>query len=279
MNHPPRFARITARFAALLVPFALLAGTAVHAAQPLRIGGTGSALGTFTLLAEAWHRTDPGREAPRIVPNLGSGGGLRALKAGAIEIALVSRPLNPEETAWGLVVLPYGRSPFVLVSGVSGATNVSTATLVDVLLGSKTNWANGTPIRFVYRPPTDIDTAMLAEIDPAVASALKIAQKRPGLVVATTDQEAVRESVRLTGGLTATTLALVLSEQSGVRVLSLNGLTPSVPALTEGKYPHAKTFALVTRGAPAGETREFIAFVRSATGRKILEANGHQVLP
>jgi phosphate transport system substrate-binding protein len=276
----PRFARITARFAALLIPFALFVGTAVHAAPTLRIGGTGSALGTFAILAAAWQQHEPGRTAPRIVPNLGSGGGLRALGSGAIEIALISRPLSPEEAGAGLVALPYGRSPFVLVTSAPRATDVTTAHLVDVLMGRKAEWASGTPIRFVYRPPHDVDNAMLGAIDPTVAAALKDGRSRPGLAVAMTDQEAVLEAIRLPGGMTATTLALLLSENhSSARVLNLNGVAPSVRSLVDGKYPHAKTFYLVTRGAPAGEVHDFVAFVRSARGRAILEANGHQVLP
>lgn len=264
--------QLIALVAALLAP-------AIHAAQPIRIGGTGSALGTFAILAAAWQQHDSGRTAPRIVPNLGSGGGLRALGSGAIEIALISRPLSSEEAGTGLVALPYGRSPFVLVTGATGATDVTTVRLVDLLMGRKAEWANGTPIRFVFRPPSDIDSTLLGEVDPSVAAALKGARSRPGLVVAVTDQEAVREAIRLPGGMTATTLALVLSENhSSVRVLTLNGVAPSVRSLTDGKYPHAKTFFLVTRGAPAGDVRDFVAFLQSASGRAILEANGHQVL-
>lgn len=68
----------------------------------MRIGGTGSAIGTMKLLGDALARQDMAFQYT-VVPNLGSSGGLRALQAGAIDIALISRRLRADEVDGGLV--------------------------------------------------------------------------------------------------------------------------------------------------------------------------------
>ena len=74
-----------------------LIGAAVgpaNAAETIKIGGTGSALGDMTRLAEAYMRANPDTKVV-VLPSLGSAGGIKALRAGAIDIALTTDPLQP----------------------------------------------------------------------------------------------------------------------------------------------------------------------------------------
>lgn len=250
-------------------------------AQSLKVGGTGSAMGTVSLLAKAYSRYESRHEGRSgevmIVPNLGSSGALRALKAGAIDAALISRPLKPDEAAAGLVAYEYGRSPFVFVTNKPGVTNITASTAADYLSGRSTSWPDGQPVRFVMRPESDGDNAYIAALAPGIAQALAIAHKRPGMVVAATDQDAAAESERLPGSLAVNTLALILSERRKLHVLAFNGVTPSPRALATGAYPHYKPLLIVTRGAPRGALQAFVDFFKSPEGRAILEANGHFV--
>lgn len=267
-----------ARTTGLLLFVTLLAGATYHAdAQELRIGGTGSALGTMQLLASALPKSDSRSVAVTLVPNLGSTGAMRALLAGAIDIAVISRPLKAEETAPGLVSFEYGRSPFVLVTSKSGVKNITAGTLADALSGRVNTWPDGEQLRFVMRPESDGDNIYLASFSPEIAASLKLAHKRPGLIMASTDQEAADQAERVAGSLAVNTLALVQSERRKLNVLPFNGAMPSVKALAEGTYPYFKPLLMVTRGAPAGPSARFMAFTKSPQGRAILEANGHLV--
>jgi phosphate transport system substrate-binding protein len=262
----------------LLLCGTLLWGAVFHAAaQQLRVGGTGSALGTMQLLMGPFAKADPERNAATIVPNLGSSGALRALHAGAIDMAVIGRPLKPEEAAAGLVGFEYGRAPFVFVSSKPAVKNITAAAVADALSGRVIAWPDGEPLRFVMRPENDGDNTYLASFSPDIAAALKVAHKRIGLVMATTDQDAADLSERLSGSLAVNTLALILSERRKLNVLAFNGVAPSVKALADGSYPYFKPLLMVTRGAPAGAAERFITLARSAQGRAILEANGHLV--
>ena len=83
------------RCAWLLVLCSLLAANLAHALERtvLRIGGTGSAAKTCMNLAEAFQKTRPDIHI-KYVPSLGSGGAIKALQAGALEIALSARRLK-----------------------------------------------------------------------------------------------------------------------------------------------------------------------------------------
>jgi phosphate transport system substrate-binding protein len=267
-----------AKMGAMLVCGALTFAASLSAdAQTLRVGGTGSALGTVRLMADAFTRQGSTQAGVTLVPNLGSSGALRALQAGAIDAALISRPLKAEETAAGLVGFEYGRSPFVFVTSKSGVKNITAATVADVLSGRTASWPDGQPVRFVLRPQSDGDNVLLASLSPDIATALKIAHQRPGMVMAPNDQDAADEAERLPGSLAANTLALVLSERRKLNVIAFDGVVPSATALAAGTYPYFKRLVIVTRGAPSGALRQFIDYFKSPPGRAILEANGHFV--
>jgi phosphate transport system substrate-binding protein len=276
MQH--RFLSQAVKLHTLLLGGALIIGVVFNAgAQTLRVGGTGSALGTIRLMADAFARQDSTQASLTIVPNLGSSGALRALQAGAIDVALASRSLKAEETAAGLVGFEYGRSPFVFVTSKPGVKNITAAMVADILSGRKASWPDGQPVRFVMRPQSDGDNVLLASFSPDIETALKIAHQRPGMVMAPTDQEAADEAERLPGSLAANTLALVLAERRKLNVIAFDGKAPSAQALAAGSYPYFKRLLIVTRGAPSGAMRQFIEFVKSPKGRAILEASGHFV--
>lgn len=273
-----RFFSQLARIGPLLLGGALILGAAFHAgAEAVRVGGTGAALGTMRLLADALAKQSSTAHDVTLVPNLGTSGGLRALQAGAIDLALTSRPLTPQETAAGLIGFEYGRSPFVFITSKPGVKNVTPSAVADFLSGRAPSWPDGQPVRVVLRPTSDGDNVYLASFSPDIAAALKIAHKRPGMVVAPTDQDAADEAERLPGSLAVSTLALILSERRKLNVIAFNGVAPSVRTLADGAYPYYKPLVMVTRGAPSGAALRFIEFTKSPRGRAILEANGHVV--
>jgi phosphate transport system substrate-binding protein len=64
--------------------------------QSLKIGGTGTTLGTMRLLGAAFEKANPGVSVT-VLSSLGSTGGIKAATAGAIEIGVSARPLSEAE--------------------------------------------------------------------------------------------------------------------------------------------------------------------------------------
>lgn len=242
-------------------------------AETVRLGGTGSAIGTMQRLGEAYQKIDPAFRL-EVVPNLGSSGGVKAVSSGAVQIGATSRPLKAEEVAAGLRAIEYGRTAFVLATAKPGVKGLSLNEVAEYFHG-RAQWGDGTPVRLVLRPASDGDSMLLAQFSPGIKAALAQAQSREGMVTAMTDQEAVDAIERLPGSLGTASMALLLSERRRAVPLAVDGIEPSLANVSSGRYPHVKPMYLVLRGdAPEG-VRRFVDFIGSPAGRKILTDLGH----
>ncbi|HZN27691.1 MAG TPA: substrate-binding domain-containing protein [Burkholderiales bacterium] len=255
-------------FSALTTPLAY--------SETVRTGGTGAALGTMRLLANAYAKVDP-QFSLGIAPNLGSGGGLKALEQGAVHFAVIGRPLKSEEAARGYAAIEYGRTPFVLATARADAAGITLRGIADIYAGRVSKWPDGTPIRLVLRPANDRDTALLASFSPAIKDAVAGAMAREGMIVAVTDQDSASEIGRIKGALGTLSLALIMSEKRALVALAIDGVKPTVKTLADGAYPYFKSVYIVTKGKPSEAAARFIAFVRSPEGRRILAETGHWV--
>ena len=111
-------------------------------------------------------------------------------------------------------------------------------------------------------------------MSPAMSAAVDIALRREGMIVATTDDDAADAIETVPGAFGGTTLSLVLSEKRALRILSLDGIMPSLRTMADRSYPYSKTFFMVTKNNPPAAVRRFIDFVRSPAGSAILAKNG-----
>jgi phosphate transport system substrate-binding protein len=246
-------------------------------AKEIKIGGTGAGLGTMQLLAQAFARLQPDVRVT-VLPSMGSGGGIKAVLAGAIQIGVSSRPLNPAEAQAGAAAVEYGRTPLVFGAAVgSKATGISTRQLVDAYAGTSNEWPDGSKLRLVLRPIGDSDTESIKAISPALHDAVTAAEQRKGMVFTITDQEAADSLEKIPGALGPTTLALLLSEKRALKPLALDGVMPSVQTIANGSYRLFKTLQLISGPKSTPEARAFIAFVQSPAGREILQQTGHWV--
>ena len=280
-SHPPAISmatRIRPRRSGVLVLLscvALLIGFPAQA-ENVRTGGTGAALGTMRLLGHAMSKVDS-QFALEVVPNLGSSGGLRAIDQGAIDFAVISRPLTSEEIARGHVAHEYGRTPFVLATARNDVGNLTLRQIADIYAGRIAQWPDGTPVRIVLRPVNDTDTALLASFSPGIKEGLSQAMNRPGMIVSVTDQDSANDIVRIKGALGTSSLALILAEKRPLFVVAIDGMKPTTKTIQDGSYPYYKPVYIVTRAKVPESVARFIAFTQSREGRRILAETGHWI--
>jgi len=245
-------------------------------AETVKMGGSGTNLGTMRRLAEAFGKTRPGVQFT-IFPSLGTTGGLRALTDGAIDLALLSRPLKERERAGGITGVEYGRSPFVIVTAKADAPQGFTLQqLAEIYSGKVTAWPDGSPLRLVLRPKGDSDTEALEGMSPAMRQAIQKAVQRKGLVIGTSDQENADAIQKIPGAMGSSTLAIILSEKRPLKPLSLDGAAPTPENVANGSYPFFKRlFLAFGPKKPSPAVQQFLDFVRSPQGRGILRETGH----
>jgi phosphate transport system substrate-binding protein len=270
------------RYYGHLLAFAI-AGTAMlfageaAAAEEIKIGGTGNALGAMRLLADAFGKRNPDMKVT-VLPSVGTSGAIKAVPKGVLDIGLSSRSLTEEERKLGMIALEYARTP--LVFAVSTKTRVRALTLdqiADIYSGQMVRWADGSQIRPVLRQAGDDNARQIKDISPALDKALSAAERHPGMPFATTDQEAADKTESIPGALGVTTLSQINSESRSLRALTLNGVEPTVGNAASGKYPHVKRSFLITRADPSAAAKRFIVFIQSPAGREILIRAGNWI--
>lgn len=244
-------------------------------ASELKIGGTGNALGSMRLLATEFTKQNPDIKIT-ILSSLGSSGAIKAVPKRAIDIGLTSRALTPEELKAGSKATEYALTPTVLaVPSKSTLKNLTRQQIADIYKGTLTSLPDGSYIRPVLRQPGDDNTRQLQGLSPEIQEALKVAENRPGMAFAATDQEAADKMENSAGALGVTTLALILSESRSLRAIALDGIEPSIENASAGRYPITKSFYFITEQTPSPDVQKFMDFVASPAGRKILSHNGH----
>ena len=145
------------------------------------------------------------------------------------------------------------------VNGTLKITGLTMEGLAEIYAG-KRDWEKGKRIRLVLRHPEDSDIPVLKSMSPAMSAAVDVALRRKGMIVATTDGDAADAIENVPGAFGGTTLSLVLSEKRALRVLTLDGVVPSVRTMTERSYPYRKTFFMMTRKNPSDCRSSFHRF-------------------
>lgn len=242
-------------------------------AQSLKLGGTGGALGFAQLMAEEYAGVTGTRI--EVIPGLGSSGSIRAVADGAIDIAIASRPLKPEEAARGLSAVLFARTPMVFVTSHRSPPGVNSAELPALFAQTSPTWPDGSPLRIVLRPPTDTDVAIVEGYFAGLAEAFEVARRRPEVPVTSTDQENAEVVAGLPGSFAHAGLSQIVTEKPNLRVVPVDGVEPTLENLASGAYPYEKPFYLVYAESNADAVEALLAFLRSERGRALLIGAGN----
>lgn len=249
--------------------------TAPLGAETIRIGGTGGALGTIRLLAEAFKKENPKTEVV-VVPGLGSGGGRKALIGGALDLAVTSRPGKGVEKFDGATARLYGRAPFVFaVAAKNPVSNLSIQEIIEIYSGKMVAWPSGERLRLILRPLTDSDSEMLFSIGADMEQAVKSAHKREGMSIAITDEESANLIESTPGAIGSSTTGLILAEKRPLKALTVKGVAATAKTIADGSYPWFKSYFIVNKPEIAPAARAFADFVVSQRAQQIIAKVGH----
>lgn len=255
--------------------FAVIFMSGVANAETLRIGGTGVALGSISLVGAAFEARNPDVSVD-VLPSLGSSGGIKALVAGAIDLSVSSRALKPAEAEKGAQAERYATTPLAIVtSSKTNAEAVTTEQLAQMYSGELAHWPSGQLVRVVLRPVSETDTRILSSLSGAVSQAIKAAQERPGLISAMNDQENAETLENLEGSLGAVALGQIATEKRQLKVLRLNGVLPKPGDPSAQAVVFRRDLYIVKTQATSGTAARFYDFLFSDEAASILAAHDH----
>jgi phosphate transport system substrate-binding protein len=129
-------------------------------ADTIKIGGSGSMIPLMTTMGKAYVKKNPKDTVDVNQKSMGQPGGIAALNAGAVDIAMSAMPITAEQSK--LQVEPFEIAKVAGVVAVNSsvtATNLTSQQLCDIYAGKIKNWkqvgGSDAPIAVFTRPESD----------------------------------------------------------------------------------------------------------------------------
>ena len=201
----------------------------------------------------------------------GSGSGIKAVIEGRCDIGLSSRELKPEELSAGLTatLLAYDGIA-IIVNPENPVSDLDLETIAKLYTGEITNWKDV--------GGTDSEVVLIGR---EAGSGTRDGFES---VTGTEDACQYRQELTSTGDVITTVAqnpaaigyASLASVKDIIRVLSVNGVSPSEDTVKDGSYVVQRPFVLVTRtDAGLSDTAQaFFDYVTSAAANEIISAAG-----
>ncbi len=208
-------------------------------------------------------------------PPIGSGGGITQLGEGNIHIGAASREIKQTEidkfpnVDFTDNVIAFDGVAVIVSKDIydAGVTGLTTAQLVDIYVGTVTNWMDvGGPDRQININEREEgsgthDTFMAAiDIEETVANQAWPSNAEVKSAVSNSDN-----------GIGYVGLGYV---SNSTPALKLDGIAPSETTIKAGTYPISRSLHMYTDGAPKGAVKVFIDFVQSSAGQDIIADAG-----
>jgi phosphate transport system substrate-binding protein len=242
----------------------------------VHLAGTGTWLPLARALVRAFQETSPG--APLVVhDSIGSGGGMRAVADGVIDVALVSSPEGELRRAPCCRVIPIAVGAVVFgVNSSVAIDGLDREQVVAIFEGRTTTWPDGSAIVPLLRERGDSATRVAVREIQDLGTAMELAWAHGRWPIFLTDADMARALEDTPGGIGLHDLGSLQLEHPRVHVLPFERLRPGIETLSDHSYPLRRTLALVLPNPPRDRVAQFVDFIRSERGREVLvQTNGY----
>ncbi len=240
----------------------------------LSISGSTTVLPIASACAEAFMDAHPDVDVQ--VSGGGSGAGIKAIGEGVVSLAMASRELKDEEKTKypNLQTVAVAKDGIAVIVNPENAVEALTLKQIkDIYTGTITGWQDvggeTAKIEIVGRDSASGTREFFFE---------RVLNKEDftKFMLEKNSNGAVQQYVSQT----PTAIGYVgMGFEDGVKVIEITGddgknSKPSVETVKSGAYPLSRELYFVTAGEPEGLAKEFLDFVLSAEGQKIVEEQG-----
>ena len=207
----------------------------------------------------------------------GSATGFAALIDKTAAIGMASRPAKPEEIASGKAKGVDMKETTVAYDGIAVIVNTANSIkgltkkqVEQIFTGEITDWSavggSGGKISVYTRNTSSGTYAEFKELAMKKRDYAPDSQKLAG------NEQIAQEVGKNPSG--AGYVGLAYTKASGIRVVPIDGASPSKESVLAKSYPYARPTFFYTNGEPTGVVKEFIDFTVGPEGQKIVEQVG-----
>ena len=155
----------------------------------------------------------------------------------------------------------------VIVHRNNPAGDITIEQLKDIYTGKMKKWNNGKPILALNRSANsgtrEVFQKKVLGKGTDFDKRIMIKHHKAALMTVSKAVTAV-----------AYTSAGILTGDEDIKILSVDGVTPTQARLQDGSYPISRTPHFGTKGEPTGDLKDFLDFVVSDEGQKVVKDTG-----
>jgi len=207
----------------------------------------------------------------------GSATGFAALIDKTAAIGMASRPAKPEEIANGKAKGVDMKETIVAYDGIAVIVNsanpikgLTRKQVEQIFTGEITDWSavggSGGKVSVYTRNTSSGTYAEFKELAMKKRDYAQDSQKLAG------NEQIAQEVGKNPNGVGY--VGLAYTKASGIRVVPIDGASPSKESVLAKSYPYARPTFFYTNGQPTGVVKEFIDFTVGPEGQKIVEQVG-----
>lgn len=242
------------------------------AAERIRVSGSGTCLPLLEILTRQY-----GEDTADFVylPGLHSGGGIKGVANGDLEIGAVSRELSAEEEKLDLEYTLLSTDGLVLAVHPSVTIDgLTTQQVKDIYAGKYANWSElgGPDLTITILDRNEDESAKIILRKYVLGTDLKITPKAVNLYYEPDMIEGLQATVGAVGYFS---LGYGLSQDVPVRYLALDGVEASVENIRNGTYKMIRPLGVVTRTDATPEVKAFVKWATSDETVDLIESQGY----
>ena len=260
---------------AALFALALMSHGCAEPVEAVKVDGSPGVAPLVVALATEYRTKFPNASFD-VASGLGSSARIKAVQDGQIQIAMASHGVDSADLEQrGLTSRVIAKTAVVFaVNGSVPVAALNAQQVCDIYAGRTTRWRQlGGPdaaVKPMFRPAQEVDAAVVLEkVD--CLRAIKLADA----VTVIDRPDAMAAAIADTAGAFGVTSAPMVAQSGGrMKALTLNGVDPSPENVATGTYPLAREAILVFRKSPTRGIQQFLDFVGSPEGERVIRANG-----
>ena len=204
-------------------------------------------------------------------------------KADLIFVAMPSKKQqqNAEAASVKLNYTPFAKEAFVFIVNADNPVNSLTENQVrDIFSGKITRWkdvgGNNEDIQIWQRPEdSGSQTVMLGKVmknTPMLpAKETEMATGMGGVIRRVADYQNTSSAI----GYTFRYYATVMNADKNIKLLAINGVSPTIDNIRNDTYPYTINGYMVTRENPTAETQQFVDWFLSPQGQQLVQDVGY----
>ncbi|MDJ0552916.1 MAG: phosphate ABC transporter substrate-binding protein [Microcoleaceae cyanobacterium MO_207.B10] len=210
---------------------------------------------------------------PEGLPN-GSNQGMKNLLANKVQIAAISRPLEPEEAEAGIKLIPIAQDSLAIVVGIENlyTGDLTLDQLKDIYQGKITNWSEiggpDLPIKVINRSPKSGTYSFFQDV---VLLGESFAPDSSNFITYERDVTTPILRELKSNGISYTTVAQA-KNQTTVRIIPINGVSPlDQTAINNQNYVLSRNVFLAVQNPISPAVQNFLEFALSNQGQQLIE--------